>query len=78
MARTSASDGRESTPRYAWQLRLDNGVHLMLGRDLEAALARLERFVAVVDGSQGRMTTRFEYVDLRYPNGFALRVGSRG
>jgi cell division protein FtsQ len=62
------------TPRYAWQLRLDNGVHLMLGRDPDAAQARLERFVAVLAASQGRVATRFEYVDLRYPNGFALRV----
>src|SRR5436309_5239379 len=29
------------TPRYAWQLRLANGMHLMLGRDAEAAEARL-------------------------------------
>ncbi len=67
------------TARYAWQLHLDSGVHLMLGRGSEAALGRLERFVAVLAASQGRMATRFEYVDLRYPNGFALRVtGSRG
>jgi len=66
------------TARYAWQLRLDSGLHLMLGRELEAARERLERFVAVAAASQGRMATRFEYVDLRYPNGFALRVPVKG
>jgi cell division protein FtsQ len=33
------------TPRLAWQLRLDNGVRLALGRDADAAETRLERFV---------------------------------
>jgi cell division protein FtsQ len=62
------------TARYAWQLRLDNGLHLMLGRDAAAAQERLERFVGVLAASQGKVATRIEYVDLRYPNGFALRV----
>jgi cell division protein FtsQ len=66
------------TARYAWQLRLDSGVHLMLGRDDDAAQARLARFVAVLAASQGKVATRFEYVDLRYPNGFALRVPAKG
>ena len=58
------------TPRFAWQLRLDNGVQLALGRDGDAAEERLRRFVqAVANGA-----TRYDYVDLRYPNGFALRL----
>ena len=35
------------TPRLAWQLRLANGLQLMLGRDADQAEARLRRFVAV-------------------------------
>jgi cell division protein FtsQ len=58
------------TPRLAWQLRLDNGVRLALGRDADAAEIRLERFVA--SAAQG--LARYDYVDLRYPNGFALRL----
>ena len=65
------------TPRYAWQLRLKNGLHLMLGRDGDLAEARLARFVAVHDRTLGRIARRHEYVDLRYPNGFALRVAER-
>lgn len=59
------------TPRLAWQLRLANGLHLMLGRDGEAAEARLRRFVAAYPSLK---TQGHEYVDLRYPNGFALRL----
>jgi cell division protein FtsQ len=62
------------TPRFAWQLRLANGLHLMLGRDADAAEQRLRRFVGVYAGTLGRTAQRHEYVDLRYPNGFALRV----
>lgn len=62
------------TPRYAWQLRLASGLQIMLGRDADAAEARLRRFVEVYADSVGKTTREHEYVDLRYPNGFALRV----
>ena len=62
------------TPRLAWQLRLGNGLHLMLGRDAEVAEARLRRFVAAYSVTLERMARRHEYVDLRYPNGFAVRM----
>jgi len=60
--------------RHAWQLRLGNGVHIMLGRDADAAEARLQKFVESHAASTGR---KYEYVDLRYPNGFALRLPDR-
>lgn len=62
------------SPRHAWQLRLSNGVVLELGR--EEMQQRVARFVtgypyslAALQGEQLR------YVDLRYRNGFAVRVG---
>ena len=58
------------TPRLAWQLKLDNGVRLALGRDADAAEERLGRFVQ----SAAKGIARYDYVDLRYPNGFALRM----
>jgi cell division protein FtsQ len=61
------------TPRYAWQLRLDNGLDIMLGRDADAAEVRLRRFVEVYEANL-RKGGRHQYVDLRYPNGFALRI----
>ena len=55
--------------RYAWQLTLANGLQITLGRDAEAAERRLARFIeAYGDQAQGN-----HVVDLRYPNGFALR-----
>jgi len=65
------------TARYAWQLRLASGLNIMLGRDADAAEARLKRFVEVYDRTLKAMDGRHEYVDLRYPNGFALRVADR-
>lgn len=59
------------TQRHAWQLRLGNGVHVMLGRDADLAEARLRRFVETYPAVQ---KSQHDYVDLRYPNGFALRV----
>lgn len=59
------------TQRRAWQLRLGNGLNLMLGRDADLAEARLRRFVEIYPSVEKR---KHEYVDLRYPNGFALRV----
>jgi cell division protein FtsQ len=58
--------------RRAWQLKLANGLTLELGRDdIEA---RLGRFVALHDRTIGRLGRRVDYVDLRYANGFAVRV----
>lgn len=62
------------TPRRAWQLRLDSGLHIVLGRDAERAEARLARFVEAYPAALGRAAPMPVYVDLRYPNGFALRL----
>ena len=43
----------------------------MLGRDADLAEQRLKPFV---EATRRRCPARSEYVDLRYPNGFALRV----
>ena len=55
--------------RHAWQLRLANGMQVMLGRDADLAEERLKKFVEVYPKAKPS-----DYVDLRYPNGFALRV----
>jgi cell division protein FtsQ len=57
------------SPRRAWQLRLNNGMVLELGR--EQAQERLARFVAVYPYSLASMPRTVNYVDLRYSNGFA-------
>ena len=64
------------TPRFAWQLRLARGLNLELGRDTarDPIERRLARFVAAYPHTLARIPRRHEHVDLRYPNGFALRV----
>lgn len=71
------------TPRYAWQLRLADGLAIELGRDTpnDAVERRLARFVAVYGQTLAKMQRAPAsagapslHVDLRYPNGFALRV----
>ena len=62
--------------RRAWQLKLDSGLVVQLGRDLpkDGVHERLERFVEAYPRALGQIKRRLDYVDLRYPNGFVLRV----
>ena len=57
------------SPRRAWQMRLDSGMVLELGR--EQAQERLARFVSVYPYSLASVQHTVDYVDLRYSNGFA-------
>ena len=62
--------------RLAWQIRASDGLAIELGRDEvgSTAQSRLARFVAVYPHTVGKLSRRLNYVDLRYPQGFALRV----
>ena len=60
------------SPRRAWQIRLASGLTLKLGR--ERIEARLDRYIAVYDRTLSRLQRKLDYVDLRYPNGFAVRI----
>lgn len=60
------------SPRRAWEVRLDSGPTLELGR--ERVEARLAQFVAAYSRTLGRLERRIDYVDLRYANGFAVRI----
>lgn len=62
------------TSRYAWRLRLNTGTILELGRN--EVEQRLARYVSVYNHSIARWNLQepLTYVDLRYPNGFAIRV----
>ncbi len=59
------------SPRRAWRVHLDTGIILELGR--EQMEARLKRYVVVHDSSIAKLNQQLSYVDLRYPNGFAVR-----
>lgn len=60
--------------RHAWRIRLEIGTTLELGRnEIEK---RLERYASVYNQSIAHLNQAapLAYVDLRYPNGFAVRM----
>lgn len=67
-----AVDGVVLTPRHAWQIRFRGGITADLGRD--DAEKRLERFLRAWPNIVDRMPETVKHVDLRYRNGFAVRV----
>ena len=66
------------SPRLAVQLQLDDGMTVELGRVQSKAPARdrRQRFVEYYPSVIGVAKTRPSVVDMRYPNGFALRVAA--
>ncbi|HEY9397981.1 MAG TPA: cell division protein FtsQ/DivIB [Burkholderiales bacterium] len=69
----------ELSPRHAWELKLageERGLTIMLGREQVqySAADRLQRFVEMYPTTVGLLHRNVGDVDLRYPNGFALRV----
>lgn len=74
------------SPRLAVQLRLDDGMIVELGRQQPKTAVRqhLERFVEyypsvlAVVRQRARGTAQPLVVDMRYPNGFALRINALG
>jgi len=81
-AEVLATLGRSSrmvtlSPRQAWQLRLDDGLILELGRDQakHPLHERLQRFTGIYPEVRARAKASINAIDMRYPNGFALRLG---
>ncbi|STZ76891.1 cell division protein FtsQ/DivIB [Bergeriella denitrificans] len=67
------------TPRSAWQVILDNGITVRLGRENE--IKRLQHFAGAWPGLLAQHGSRLAYVDMRYKDGFSVRykdaAGSR-
>jgi cell division protein FtsQ len=59
------------SPRMSWQVKLDDGMELALGR--EAMRERLARFVKVFPYSVAVRVPNARRIDLRYRNGFAVQ-----
>lgn len=60
------------SPRRAWRLKTDGGLEIALGRkDVEP---RLARFVAQYQKLDERLGAPPAYVDLRYADGFAVKL----
>jgi cell division protein FtsQ len=80
-------DQIELSPRYAWSVKLSDGLHLNLGRDPAADVAdphgrsgavsfasRIERFVRNWPALAARLQGQVASADLRYPDGFAITL----
>lgn len=61
----------ELTPYLTWKLTLANGIKLELGH--KDILDRLAQFVSVYPKIVGQRASDVDYIDLRYPNGIAVR-----
>lgn len=61
----------ELTPYETWKLKLDNGISMQVGH--KDILTRLDHFVRVYPKIVGDQAALVDYIDLRYPNGVAVR-----
>lgn len=61
----------ELTPYLVWKISLDNGMTLQVGH--KDILTRLDQFVKVYPKIVGNKVSDVDYVDLRYPNGLAIK-----
>ena len=68
------------SPRLAWALKLQNGMLVDIGREQPKSPVgvRLARFIEVYPEMVAKRAVRPVVVDLRYPNGFAMRVAGEG
>lgn len=66
--------------RYAWTVKLNNGMTVQLGREQnkDTLKARVERLVKIYPQLAARLQDRIESVDMRYPNGLALKASGLG
>jgi cell division protein FtsQ len=71
-------DQLELTARGGWHAQLDNGASLELGSgSTQELVARTERFLKTITQATGhykRSVEQLEAVDLRHPDGYAIRL----
>ncbi len=65
----------ELTGRGSWRARLENGAVIDIGPgSLDEIGQRVQRFIATFAQTPSRLGRNIESADLRYPNGYALRL----
>jgi cell division protein FtsQ len=69
-------DAVQLSSRYAWSVKLNNGMQIELGREQDKTTLkqRVDRLISVYPQLVARLQDRIDNVDLRYPNGMALRA----
>jgi cell division protein FtsQ len=62
--------------RYAWTVQLNNGMTVELGREQSGDIlkTRVERLISVYPQLVAQLQDRIDSVDMRYPNGLALKA----
>ncbi len=62
--------------RYAWSVKLNNGMTVELGREQTRTTLqeRVARLIGIYPQLVARLQDRIDSVDLRYPNGMALKA----
>ena len=73
-----APDVVQLSSRYAWSVKLENGMTVELGReqDKHTLKDRVQRLISVYPQLVASLKDQIESVDLRYPNGLALKSAS--
>jgi len=74
--------GLELSSRYAWKAKLDNGMTIDLGRDLDERDSKqielsVERLMKTWPQVQEKWGQRVDSIDLRYANGYAIHIGKK-
>lgn len=71
-----APDAVQLSGRYSWTVRLNNGMTVELGREQTkmALKDRVDRLISIYPQLIARLQDRIESVDMRYPNGLALKA----
>ncbi|MEY4763601.1 MAG: hypothetical protein RI907_274 [Pseudomonadota bacterium] len=68
-------DTLKLSERGSWRVDMDNDARIELGRGLpEEVVARAERFVRTLPEVQRTWPAPLSYADLRYPEGYALKL----
>ena len=64
--------------RYAWTVKLDNGMSVALGREQDRTTlkTRVQRLVGIYPQLVARIKDGIQTIDMRYPNGLALSAAS--
>lgn len=70
----------EYSSRYAWSVKLNNGLRVELGKAQEpnGLRRRVEQLIKVYPQLVTRLQDNIVSVDMRYPNGLALKSGGKG
>jgi cell division protein FtsQ len=71
-----APESVQLSGRYAWAVKLDDGMTVELGREQNATTLkdRVDRLIGIYPQLVERLQDRIESVDMRYPNGLALKA----